>query len=300
MGIYATLGEIEMELTASPHTFSSTVRANYAEQSLIGRKSSLQFTGFSPDDISYGVKFHAQYCDPAAEYQKLSDVKDAKTPSALVFSNGDYRGTFVVTEIGLAVEHTASDGTLLAVETTVKLLEYIGDPAKPNPPGILTARLPIQSSTAPAIPDVTSPAGMLDMLDQALAVAGQVGEAASRVNDIVAQAQTDPLKAVGLAGQYAPELAEMAGQLPVEELQDLDQVVTIAGDAGQAANQMASVRDSLNTASTLLQTSDGLAGISSASGSIQSALTSAKAATPALSRLQAFGSVGSRIGGAKQ
>src|SRR3990167_2608614 len=250
MSTFMTLGPMEMELLSSPTAFDTKSSANYAEHQLIGKKSLLHLTGFSPDDISITIRLHSIYCNPAEQIQKLKDMKDKAMVVPLVFASGDHLGTYVVKNVDTALTETDATGALIAADVNLSLGEYVGDPAKPNPPGVWTAGVKINLSTDPAIPDLASPQGLLETVQTAIKVAGEVQEAASRVNDIVATAQNgDLIGAIGLAGDYAPALTEMAGKLPVEQFKDLEQVKTIAVDAGKVADGLAEARDNLTLAS---------------------------------------------------
>lgn len=297
--IYSTLGDIEIEVITGPSRFEAKHIASYGEHTLINRKSSLQFTGFSPDDINLTIRLHASYCNPGEILKRFKDHLDKRSTLSYVQANGEYKGVFVIAEMGLALEHTDTSGNVIALEFTVALKEYTGDPAKPNPPGVISTRSPqLVSSQNLTIPNLVSPDNFMANIQKAMEVANKVTKAADRVNSIVQAAQSgDILGAVSAAGTYAPELAQMAAMLPVEEFQDLSQVVTIANDAGAAAKQLNVVRSHLNQAGNLLSNPNGLSGLSSASNSIQSALSATQSAAPALNRLEASAQVGSRLMG---
>lgn len=295
MSLYATLGDIDIDVLSGPTSLDMRLSATYAEHTLIGRKSALHFTGFSPDELNYTIRLHATWCDPALEIQKLRDAKRAAEALALVFATGEYWGNFVIKELTTVTTLTNAQGAMIALEASLSLAEYIGDPVEPNPPGVLSASVSIDTTTAqPPTPE--TPTGLLGALNKAFEVAGQVGEAASKVNGIVSAAQSgDLLGAVSQAGAYAPQVSEMAAQLPVEEFQELEGAAAVANDAGKVAQQLSHTRGFLNQASTQLQTGSTISGLSSASGSMQSALQSVGPATPALNRLDAKMNVGSRL-----
>ncbi|MBF2054705.1 MAG: phage tail protein [Candidatus Sericytochromatia bacterium] len=298
MSVYMTLGELAVELLSAPTSFETRSTANYAEHQLIGRKSALQYVGHTPDDIVIAIRLHGIFTDPATEMQQLNDLKDNKTVFPLVFGSGEYKGTFVLKETSVSLTHTDGEGRIIALEASLSLAEYIGDPAEPNPPGVMDAGVKINLLSEPALPDPTSPEGLLATVQTALEVAGQVAEAAEKVNNIVATAQNgDILGAVALAGSSAPGLAEMAAQLPVEEFQDLETFTALATDTGNVARNLATTRDNLNTASGLLQQSPNLSGLLSASGSMSNAVSAVASAGPALARLDAHAQVGSRLAG---
>lgn len=298
MAIYMTLGKLEVELLSSPTSFDSRSTTNYGEQPFIGRKAGLQFTGHSPDDIAISLRLHSMFGDPAARIQQLHDIKNNTEVFSLVFASGEYKGTFVLKTVDVTLTQTDGSGALLSADISCTLAEYIGDPAKPNPPGVSSASVKINTSSAPVLPVPTPPTNFFTSVQNAITIAGKVGEAATKVNDIVATAANgDLLSAVGVAGAYAPQLTEMAQQLPVEQFADLSEVKNIAVDSGNVARNMATARNNLNQGATLLQNASTLSGLSSAALPVQNALAAVQVAGPALARLDAYAQIGSRLTG---
>ncbi len=297
MVAWATLGETEIEVLTGPSSFDTKYAANYAELPLMNSKSGLQFTGFSPDESNWTIKLHATYCNPADEARKLKEHMDAQDTLALVMGTGEYRGVFVITGLDVALEFTDGGGNIIAMELAVSLKEYIGDPAKPNPPGVITYTLPIEAIANPEIPLPLSVEGFLETVATARAVIETVGEASARVQDIVATVESgDILGAVGLAGEFAPQLAEMATFLPADKMLALKEVAMVAHDAGEVAEGLSVTQSYLNEASAFLE-DPSLSGLSSASSRISSAVESSAGTKPALDRLQAHGATGSRLSG---
>jgi len=298
MATYMTLGKLEVELLSSPTAFDTRSAANYSEHALIGRKSGLQITGHSPDDIAVSLRLHSILGDPAARIQQLTDIKNATEVFALVMASGEYKGTFVLKTVDVTQTQTNGAGALISADVSCTLAEHIGDPAKPNPPGVSSASVKINTSSAPVLPVPIAPTSFFTSVQNAITIAGKVGEAASKVNDIVATAANgDVLAAVGVAGAYAPQLTEMAQQLPVESFADLSEIKNIGVDSGNVARNLVAARDSLNQGATLLQNASTLSGLSSAALPVQSALVAAQSAGPALARLDAYAQIGSRLSG---
>lgn len=298
MAVYMTLGKLEVELLSSPTSFDSRSTTNYGEQPFIGRKAGLQFTGHSPDDIAISLRLHSMFGDPAARIQQLRDIKNNTEVFSLVFASGEYKGTFVLKTVDTITTQTDGTGALISADVSCTLAEYIGDPAKPNPPGVSSASVKINTSSAPVLPVPTAPTNFFTSIQNAIAIAGKVGEAATKVNDIVATAANgDLLSAVGVAGAYAPQLTEMAQQLPVEQFADLSEVKNIAVDSGNVARNLATARNNLTQGATLLQNASTLSGLSSAALPVQNALAAVQVAGPALARLDAHAQIGSRLAG---
>lgn len=299
MTAWATLGDIEIEVLSGPDSFGVKHAVVYADIPLIGGKSGLQYTGAEPDEIPWGVKLHSDWSNPSEQHRKFKEHMDKHSTLSFVMGTGEYRGVFVIKSIDVTLEHTDPAGNVIAMELSMELKENIGDPAKPNPPGVIMDTLPIGAITNPTVLLTEPPGGFLETLDTVMATIETVGEASARVNDIVASAQNgDILGAVGLAGAYAPELFEMAQMLPIEDFQQIEEIAVIAQDAGEVATSLSAAQTEINTAALLLEQSTDLGGLSAAAGHMSTAVGLSGNTQPALERLQAWGEVGSRLGGA--
>jgi phage protein U len=298
MTTWATLGETEIEVLSGPSAFGVKYASNFADIPLIGRKSALQHTGFAPDEISWAVRLNAVWSNPADELRKLKEHMDKHNTLSLVMGTGEYRGVFVIKDLDVALQHTDPEGNILDMELNMSLQEYTGDPAKPNPPGVIKDTLPIGAFANPTVLLSEPPGGFLETLDAAMATIETIGEASARVNDIVASAQNgDILGAVSLAGAYSPELFEMAQMLPIEDFQQIEEIAVIAQDAGEVATGLSAAQTEINTAALMLEQSTDLGGLSAAAGHMSGAVGMSAGTQPALERLQAWGEVGSRLGG---
>lgn len=303
MSVYMTLGDLPMELLSSPTAFARRSNANYAEHALIGRKAALHLTGFSADEITISIRLHHVYCSPAEEAQKLEELKNQAVVFPVVFATGEYHGTFVLKSTDLVLQETAPNGAIMCCELNLTLGEYVGDPVKPNPPGLLSSSVTMINTTGTPLPAalaVPAPANFWSSLQTAAQAVEQVGQAVDKVNTIVAKAASgDVLGATALAGSFAPQLTEMANALPVEAFQsaDLEPVKTLLVDAGTAAQQLTVTRGHMNQAANLLQSGSTLSAFSSASDSMGAALASVSDAGPALARMDAYVTVGCRLAG---
>ncbi|MEX3690084.1 phage tail protein [Paraburkholderia sp. BR14263] len=126
--LYALLGDVQFGLPAYFTGSETRFGAEYAEHKLIDGKPRLQSTGDKLDEITWNVVFHAGFCDPEAELQKLRKLIASHTAAPLHFANGDYKGTFVATDCTVTTRQTMRDGTLVWLEGTVSLKEYVEPP----------------------------------------------------------------------------------------------------------------------------------------------------------------------------
>lgn len=278
MSIFATLGEIELEVTLWPEAMEARYQAAYATQDLIGRKGLLQHTGFAPDEVDLTATLHANWCNPAAELARLKTAMDDRLDMALVLGNGDYKGVFVVTSLDVTTRQTDGTGTVLALELAVKLKEFIGDPGAPYLPGVVGAgvRLPLgtqgaQSSAGVDLADAAGPvAQVASAASSALAAAAQVATVAAEVASFASLASAAPGSALLALPGVLGRVGAAAGGLPVAALQGLQQVAGVAAQAGEVAQAFGQAQSLLQGAHQALGA--GLGGASAAAWNTVQAL----------------------------
>lgn len=275
MSIFATLGEIELEVVLWPDAMEARYQAAYATQDLIGRKGLLQHTGFAPDELDLQATLHANWCNPAAELARLKTAMDDCTDMALVLGNGDYKGVFVVTNLDVTTHQTDGTGTALAIEVSIKLKEFIGDPQAPYLPGVVGAGvyLPMgaQGASGFAPADATGPAALVaNAAGSALAAAAQVATVAAEVASFASLASVAPGSALLALGGVVARVDAAAGGLPVAALQGLQQVAGVAAQAGTLAQAFGQAQGLLQGAKQALGA--GLSGASAAAWNTAQAL----------------------------
>lgn len=288
MSIFATLDDIELEVTRWPDAMDTRYRAAYATQDLIGTKAVLQHTGFAPDEVDMTATLHANWCNPATELARLKTAMDARQAMALVLGSGEYRGVFVITHLDVATRQTDGGGAALALEVNLKLKEFIGDPAAPYLPGVVGAglRLPLAAQGAPVFDfaDFGGPlAEVATVAGSALGAAQQVATVAAEVASFANLAAQQPASALlGLPGLVG-RVGAAAGGLPIEALQGVQQVAAVAADAGALVQSFGQVKGLLQGASTALGA--GLAGAPAAAWNTATALGMVHRARAPLARL---------------
>lgn len=122
--MFAQLGDIQFDLITSFNTMSTSQKVDYAEHAVIDGKPRLQWVGDALEEISLRLSFNAGFCDPTAELKSLRDAASQHCAMALVLGNGEYRGNYVISEIGDDIQQTFAEGTLIAVDVDVKLKEW--------------------------------------------------------------------------------------------------------------------------------------------------------------------------------
>ncbi|MEW5885473.1 MAG: phage tail protein [Pseudomonadota bacterium] len=252
--LYAVLGQTELEIVTWLSGLDMSWSASYAEQALIGHKALLQHTGFGPTEVRLRVLLHAQWCQPAEELARLKRLLEAAEPVAFVLGSGEYRGTFVVAELQAVTTQTDGAGVLIALEADATLREYIGDPAQPNPPGVIAQglRIPVAArADTPAAP--ASPLSALArQVSAALAAGARVAQAASGLRSLAALAQRNPLAALAQVPQQAQRLNAAAAALPTAVLPALPRPGGLEA-AAQVARSLGAAQQALHAAAQRLQ-----------------------------------------------
>ena len=292
MSLYAVLNDVELEIITWLDGLSMRYGAEYAEQGLIGRKSLLQYTGHKPDEVRIDARLHAQWCNPADEVRRIKDKMDAKEPVAFVLGTGEYRGVFVITEAEVTTTQTDGFGAAIAFELSITLREYVGDPAQPNPPGVVTSgyRIPIEAATVDdfaLIEDapLSSPGGVAQVSADGLsAIARGVGLAAD-VASFAALAQRAPASALLALPGIADAVAGFGATIPVEGFDALRGVAAVAADAGQVLGAFQSARNTFDVAAGAL--GGGLSGVSSALSSVRAGAQALEGARESVGRIAA-------------
>lgn len=307
--IYAVLGETELEIIAWLDGLDMRFSARYAEQALIGRKGLLQHTGFAPDEVKMRVLLHAQWCQPAEELARLKRILDDTEPVAFVLGSGEYRGVFVLTDLDVTSTQTDGTGVAIAFEAEVQLKEYIGDPALPEPPGVIAKgyRIPVGAAEdvagAAAVDAPSGPfSGVASAVSQAVSAVGQVAAAVSEVRSLVSLAASNPLAAVSLVAGKAGGLLDAAAALPAAAFEALSGVAAVATvvteEAAQVATAFNGARAALEESAGWLQSGDPLAVLSSAADRAGQAVWFADQAGASLAKLAARVAVrGDDLGG---
>ncbi|MEX3614360.1 MAG: phage tail protein [Burkholderia gladioli] len=105
------------------------IAAQFAEHALIEGKPRLQWTGDKLDEVTWTLVFHLGFCDPEKELQKLKKLIAEHQAAPLHYSNGEYKGTFVATDCSATSRQVMRDGTLIWLEASLTLKEFVEPPA---------------------------------------------------------------------------------------------------------------------------------------------------------------------------
>ncbi|MBO1856853.1 phage tail protein [Burkholderia cenocepacia] len=143
---YMLLGDVSF--LVFPFKGSETRKsADFVEHKLIEGKPRLQWVGDALDEITWHLVFHVSFCSPEAEVQKLEQLLASHAAAPLFSANGESLGVFVVTSITKTTRWTLDDGTLLCLEASVDLKEFVVPPA-PVVQSVTQAPVAAQQRTA--------------------------------------------------------------------------------------------------------------------------------------------------------
>ena len=187
---------------------------------------------------------------------------------ALVLGNGDYKGWFVLTDVQATSKHTDKAGTLIALEASITLREFVGDKKNPLPPPAVQPKLP--PAAAKALP-ASQTAGVATLASGAAAVRDNIRQAVTYAN----QAQSALRVAVDAA-----RLAQKLRDNPLAALGRVPSLLTgmkqVAGPLENLSPTLASLTSQLPEASSILRASNNALG---AVRNAQGALSAVSAGT---------------------
>lgn len=302
MSVYATLGALELELIAWWDGLTTRYAAEYAEQALIARKSLLQYTGARPDEVRIQARLHAAWCDPAAELRALKERLDAREPLALTLASGEYRGTYVVTELEVTTTLTDGDGRVISLELTATLKEYVGDPAQPSPPGVILNGMRLPLETAMISDDVLiaeapadSPGGLAAFVSDAVSAIGRGVSLAADLTSLAALGESNPAAALLALPDLVESVAAFGDAIPAEQAAQLMAIANLARDAGELYESFSEAREQWTFAAEALRRG-GLSGLSAALASARAGMAPLEDSREALGRLAALAASRTPVG----
>lgn len=144
--MYAQLGDIRFDLITYWEGLNAAWRTQYVEHAVIEGKPILQWIGDNLEEITIKLQFHADFCVPKEELQRLKEAMLKHEALDFVFGNGEYKGKFVIEEITSEVIQTFKDSEIVAIEAELKLKEWV------QPKAIGVAKPTSKQATKKAIP----------------------------------------------------------------------------------------------------------------------------------------------------
>ena len=122
----AQLGDIVFQNLFAPQSWSVEGNENnFTEVDLIGSKPLLQLTGSSLAELNLTIQFHAEFCNPKEQLDKLEVYRNNGEVLPLLLGNGQLIGDYVIKSFPYTKDHVLKDGTIVKCTVQLQLKEYI-------------------------------------------------------------------------------------------------------------------------------------------------------------------------------
>lgn len=121
--IWAMLGTVPVELTDFVDTWDESQSAVYVEVARIDNKPLLQRMGDDLTTHSLTVRLNSAVCSVDDKIAALEKLKNDGKAFSFISGGGRHIGDFILDKIGKSVTSTEADGTLIAVDLTLSLIE---------------------------------------------------------------------------------------------------------------------------------------------------------------------------------
>jgi phage protein U len=163
--MFAVLGGIPFEVLSSPESLNAARRYDYAEHRVVEDRPRLQWIADGLETLELELMFHRSLSDPMAMLALIEAAAETHQALPLVFGNGDFRGYFVIVQIGMVSRQLSGAGDPLAIVVRMTLREWAFS-LDPNAPPLPTFVPVAVSAAAGAIAAAASgaPAGVSPLL----------------------------------------------------------------------------------------------------------------------------------------
>ncbi len=153
--MFAILGDIEFELAGGLVNMEWRETSDWAEHARIAGKPLLEWVGDGLSEYSLEILLHPALGNPVARRQELQEAKDRHQPLKLVLGNGDYPGTYVITDMSFTPRRSMGDGRLFSGSIRITLREFVGAvPDHSTPRGLIPGGRAGTSMATLTTPDV--------------------------------------------------------------------------------------------------------------------------------------------------
>ncbi len=125
MSTVLTIGAVGLD-TLSVLSLDLSDGWQFPDHDVVETKPRLQWTGTQLRTISVGLRFHAQWCDPAARMGALRGLGESVRAWPVMRGSGAWLGRFVVTALKERDRWALPNGTPLRIEANLELTEWAG------------------------------------------------------------------------------------------------------------------------------------------------------------------------------
>lgn len=231
--IFLVLGKIEVR-AIEVVSYSRKFSAAFAQHARILGKPRVEKMAINLDDFSLELAWHAAFASPAQRLAQLHAAFNAQQPLPLVLGNGEFLGTFVISEIDEKATAQFADGTWFAGGARLSFLEYVGelpDESAGPPVGLAIARIgvPLAAVSGIAKPVATGLPAKPVIIATGAALLKDTVTLAKQVGTVLNTAQNGLRTLQTLANNPAYALEKLPGMLG-----QLNQ--TLAGSTGLHRN----------------------------------------------------------------
>lgn len=122
--MFAQLGSIVFSGMKSLNSLSTTFETNLVEHALIENKPTLQRVGLKLDVLSISMLFHADFCNPQEEIDRLNEAMNVGEVMPFLMGDGRLAGEYLIKNIKVNESHHDDLGFLYAGDVQVELLEF--------------------------------------------------------------------------------------------------------------------------------------------------------------------------------
>jgi phage protein U len=163
--VFAVLGGISFEVLGSPESLSASRRYDYAEHRVVEDRPRLQWVADGLETLELELMLHRSLTDPMVMLALLEAAAETHQALPLVFGNGDFRGYFVIVQIGTVSRQLSGVGDALAIVVRMTLREspFTLDPSAPPLPAFVPIAVAAVAG-AMATAASGSPAGVSPLL----------------------------------------------------------------------------------------------------------------------------------------
>jgi phage protein U len=140
---FCLVGELRLWLNISPKDWTEKLGHDFAEHSILGDRPKLQSVGNKLDELQMEFQLHAALADIGKTWDTLKGYKEAATAVPVTMGDGQYLGTFVITEMTFKRTATFANGTTLAAALSITFREYVKSTA------LVTMKRPRSTTSGP-------------------------------------------------------------------------------------------------------------------------------------------------------
>jgi phage protein U len=272
--MFAQLGNTVFQNLKSFDGYSKKGSAIFAQHNLLDGKPRLQFTGLGLDELSMTIHFHATFCNPADELNKLKTSRDTAEVLGLLYGNGDVGGNYVITELTDVIEQADPQGNLFSINVSISLKEYVVPDKQQQQQQANRDNAKAVGSNNPVVKPKINPSTCAQNISS---VVSGIKAHAGGINTVVLiQGNVDTASNTNTITQHLVAITKLAQTL-INSSNDPTSCASSQADLGDAAENLYAIANNWQ-----LNGSDSATDAAAQNTSLQSAVSQTEAAARAL------------------